>query len=71
MSGHRPVIVYPPSSTGGRRVTVHGRIVGLAHGRGEVASLLRQAGFAPGDGDIDLDQPELIEWRGGDLDTWR
>ncbi|MEU0145774.1 hypothetical protein ABZ119_07375 [Streptomyces sp. NPDC006288] len=71
MSGHPPVIVYPPSSTGGRRVTVHGQIVGLAHGRGEVASFLRSAGLALGAEEIDLDRPELIEWRGGDLDTWR
>jgi len=71
MSGHPPVIVYPPSSTGGRRVTVHGQIVGLAHGRGDVASFLRRAGLAQGAEEIDLDQPELIEWRGGDLDTWR
>ncbi|KPC84653.1 MULTISPECIES: hypothetical protein [Streptomyces] len=71
MSEHPPVIVYPPSSTGGRRVTVRGQIVGLAHGRGEVASFLRRAGLAQGAEEIDLEQPELIEWRGGDLDTWR
>ncbi|WP_031090155.1 hypothetical protein [Streptomyces sp. NRRL WC-3549] len=71
MSGHPPVIVYPPSSTGGRRVTVRGRIVGTAHGRGDVAAFLRQAGFAEGAEGIDLDRPELIEWRGGDLETWR
>ncbi|MFE2973765.1 hypothetical protein [Streptomyces sp. NPDC059258] len=71
MAEHPPVIVYPPSATGGRRVTVHGQIVGLAHGRGEVAALLRAAGFAPGpDKIVDLDRPGLIEWRGGDLDTW-
>lgn len=65
------MIVYPPSPTGGRRVTVRGRIAGLAHGRGDVASLLRRAGLAQGAEEIDLDQPELIEWLGGDLDTWR
>ncbi|SCF80024.1 hypothetical protein GA0115280_113017 [Streptomyces sp. Cmuel-A718b] len=71
MAEHPPVIVYPPSATGGRRVTVHGQIVGLAHGRGEVAALLRAAGFAPGpDKVVELDRPGLIEWRGGDLDTW-
>ncbi|WP_069172636.1 hypothetical protein [Streptomyces griseus] len=70
MAEHPPVIVHPPSPTGGRRVTVRGRIVGLAHGRGEVASLLRRAGLAEGVEEIDLDQPDLIEWRGGDLDTW-
>ncbi|WP_326697289.1 hypothetical protein OG909_08060 [Streptomyces sp. NBC_01754] len=71
MSGHAPVIVYPPTSTGGRRVTVHGRIVGMAQGRGDVAAFLRRAGFAEGAEEIDLERTELIEWRGGDLETWR
>jgi hypothetical protein len=35
-----------------------------------VAAFLRRAGFAAGEQEIDLDQPALIEWRGGDLDTW-
>ncbi|QRV27419.1 hypothetical protein I6J42_24855 [Streptomyces californicus] len=71
MAKHPPVIVHPPSPNGGRRVTVHGQIVGLAHGRGEVAALLRAVGFAPGpDEAVELDRPGLIEWRGGDLDTW-
>lgn len=70
MSGYPPVIVYPPTPSGGRRVTVRGQIVGLAHGRGDVASILREAGLAAGAEEIDLDQPRLIEWRGGDLDTW-
>ncbi|MFD9425276.1 MULTISPECIES: hypothetical protein [unclassified Streptomyces] len=72
MAGHPPVIVHPPSPTGGRRVTVRGQIVGLAHGRGDVAALLREAGLASGaDRVVELDQPHLIEWRGGDLETWR
>ncbi len=71
MAAHPPVIVHPPSASGARRVTVHGQIVGVAHGRGEVAALLRAAGFAPGpDQAVELDRPGLIEWRGGDLDTW-
>ncbi|GGY85027.1 hypothetical protein CP967_24200 [Streptomyces nitrosporeus] len=71
MSGHPPVIVYPPSANGARRVTVRGRIVGLARGRGDVAAFLREAGFAEGVEEIDLDRSESVEWRGGDLDTWR
>ncbi|MFD6423559.1 hypothetical protein [Streptomyces sp. NPDC060198] len=71
MAVHPPVIVSPPSSNGARRVTVRGRIVGLAHGRGEVAALLRTAGLVPDGEEADLDQPDLIEWRGGDLETWR
>ncbi|WP_299531304.1 hypothetical protein [uncultured Streptomyces sp.] len=71
MAGHPPVIVHPPSPAGARRVTVRGRIVGLAHGRGDVAAFLRAAGLVPEGEEAELDQPDLIEWRGGDLDTWR
>jgi hypothetical protein len=69
MSAHPPVIVHPPSSGGGRRVTVHGRIAGLAHGRGELAELLRKA-LERDDEVIDLTAGGLIEWRGGGIDDW-
>ncbi|MGP3926266.1 MULTISPECIES: hypothetical protein [unclassified Streptomyces] len=65
---HPPVIVHPPSPSGGRRVTVHGQIVGLAHGRGDVAEFLRAAGLDPAE--VSLNDRTLIEWRGGDLDHW-
>ncbi|MGW5121878.1 hypothetical protein ACWEQ8_41645 [Streptomyces noursei] len=70
MSEHPPVIVHPPTPSGGRRVTVHGQIVGLAHGRGDVAEFLRRAGVADPAHDVSLDDPRLIEWRGGSLDDW-
>lgn len=70
MTEHPPVIVHPPTPSGGRRVTVRGQIVGLAHGRGDVAEFLRRAGLAEPSEDIALDDPGLIEWRGGDLDAW-
>ncbi|WP_030682493.1 hypothetical protein [Streptomyces rimosus] len=70
MGAHPSVIVHPPSPSGGRRVTVHGQIVGLAHGRGDVAEFLRRAGLAPDAEDVDLDTPGLIEWRGGGKDVW-
>ncbi|MFF4603352.1 hypothetical protein ACFY12_11460 [Streptomyces sp. NPDC001339] len=70
MTAHPPVIVHPPAPSGGRRVTVHGQIVGLAHGRGDVAEFLRRAGFAEPAEDIRLDDPALVEWRGGSLDDW-
>ncbi|MCB5908970.1 hypothetical protein [Streptomyces pinistramenti] len=70
MTEHPPVIVHPPTPSGGRRVTVRGQIVGLAHGRGDVAEFLRRAGFCEPSDDIALDDPRLIEWRGGDLDAW-
>ncbi|WP_052864246.1 hypothetical protein [Streptomyces niger] len=68
MTTHPPVIVYPPAA-GGRRVTIHGQIVGLAHGRGDVAEFLRRAGVSDA-AEIPLGDPALIEWRGGDLDHW-
>ncbi|MGY5128962.1 hypothetical protein [Streptomyces nigrescens] len=70
MTEHPPVIVHPPTPSGGRRVTVRGQIVGLAHGRGDVAEFLRRAGVAAPAGDIELDDPHLVEWRGGSLDDW-
>ncbi|MEU9123937.1 hypothetical protein AB0C96_29420 [Streptomyces sp. NPDC048506] len=70
MTEHPPVIVHPPTPSGGRRVTVRGQIVGLAHGRGDVAEFLRRAGVADPAEDIRLDDPSLVEWRGGSLDDW-
>ncbi|AIA07741.1 hypothetical protein K530_52355 [Streptomyces noursei CCRC 11814] len=51
-------------------MTVHGQIVGLAHGRGDVAEFLRRAGVADPAHAVSLDDPRLIEWRGGSLDDW-
>ncbi|MEU8567598.1 hypothetical protein AB0C51_04390 [Streptomyces pathocidini] len=65
---HPPVIVHPPSPSGGRRITVRGQIVGLAHGRGDVAEFLRAAGLDPDS--VSLNDPTLVEWRGGDIDHW-
>ncbi|MFE3019319.1 hypothetical protein [Streptomyces sp. NPDC059256] len=69
MSRHPPVIVQPPSRSGGRRVTVNGRIVGFVYGRGELAELLR-AELAPTAETIDLVGSDLIQWRGGGADDW-
>ena len=67
MAVHPPVIVHPPSPTGGRRVTIRGEIAGLARGDADLREFLRRAG-APED--VRLDDPELIEWRGGGPDVW-
>ncbi|MGC4947766.1 hypothetical protein ACLQ2N_16415 [Streptomyces sp. DT224] len=69
MSGHLPVVVYPPSPTGGRRVRVDGSILGLAYGVGDVAEFLRRAGLEDVD-EGDVDRSTLIEWRGGGPDVW-
>ncbi|MFI0821958.1 hypothetical protein ACH4TX_40275 [Streptomyces sp. NPDC021098] len=65
MTERPPVIVHPPSPSGGRRVTIRGEIVGLAHGPTDLLEFLRRAG-APED--ARLDDPELIEWRSGGPD---
>ncbi|TLQ45777.1 hypothetical protein [Streptomyces marianii] len=64
-----PVIVYPPSPTGGRRVRVGGEILGLAHSLGDVVEFLRRAGLEGLDED-DVARSELIEWRGGGPGVW-
>ncbi|WP_225830483.1 hypothetical protein [Streptomyces sp. NK08204] len=63
MAGPIPVIVHPPSATGGRRVRVDGEILGLAHNVADVAEFLRRAG-------LEIDPAEVakspwIDWRGG------
>lgn len=66
MASRSPVIVHPPSPSGGRRVTVDGEILGLAHRVADVEEFLRRAG---------VEDPEaavftLVEWRGGGPDIW-
>ncbi|WP_421107038.1 hypothetical protein [Streptomyces sp. NEAU-S77] len=56
MAVHPPVVVHPPSPSGGRRVTIRGEIVGLAQGPADLLQFLRRAG-APED--AQLDNPAL------------
>ncbi|OAL10824.1 hypothetical protein [Streptomyces noursei] len=63
-----PVIVYPPSPTGGRRVLVEGEALGRAYRLADVVDFLRHAG-------LELDEHEvaesgLIEWIGGGPHVW-
>ncbi|MGW2708668.1 hypothetical protein ACWC4J_06700 [Streptomyces sp. NPDC001356] len=69
MSAQRPVTVYPPSPTGGRRVRVDGEILGLAYSLVDVAEFLRRAGL-DGIEPEDVVRSELIEWRGGGPLVW-
>lgn len=69
MATYRPVIVNPPSPSGGRRVRVDGEILGLAHDLDDLAEFLRRAGLEGLDAD-DVANSELIEWRGGGPDAW-
>jgi hypothetical protein len=63
-----PIVVHPVDDSGGRPVTAHAEVLGRAHSADDVAALLRQAGLT--DDEIDLRDPNLIEWRGGDADVW-
>ncbi|MEU6676661.1 hypothetical protein [Streptomyces sp. NPDC046925] len=58
-----PIVVYPPSRTGGRRVTARGQILGLAHSDADVIEFLRRAGLPDAEGL--LDDGAWVEWRGG------
>ncbi|MFF7177319.1 hypothetical protein [Streptomyces sp. NPDC008121] len=68
MSSHRPVVVHPPSGTGGRRVHADGRILGLAESVADVADLLAAIGLELGPDEV-ADSP-MIEWRGGGPAVW-
>ncbi|WP_329578503.1 hypothetical protein [Streptomyces sp. NBC_01361] len=58
-----PIVVHRPSRTGGRRVTAHGQILGLARSDREVVEFLRRAGLP--DAETLLDDPAWVKWRGG------
>ncbi|MFF8406919.1 hypothetical protein ACF06P_35490 [Streptomyces sp. NPDC015684] len=69
MAGAR-VVVYPPSETGARRVTVDGVPLGTAFSLRDMAVFLERAGLEGWD-ELDVAaHAELIEWRGGGPDVW-
>ncbi|MFF3321061.1 hypothetical protein [Streptomyces sp. NPDC002889] len=61
--GPTPIVVHRATVNGGRRVTVRGQIVGLAHSDADLIEFLRRAGLA--DAWEALDDPRWVEWRGG------
>lgn len=60
-------MVHPPDA-GGRLVTVRGERVGRARSTADLLEFLRRTGLDPDD--VTLDDPELIEWRGGGPQAW-
>lgn len=60
-----PIVVHPPSPNGGRRVTVRGEILGLAHSDSDLIEFLRRAGLEHAEAML-TDDTTMIEWRGGD-----
>ncbi|HEX5567626.1 MAG TPA: hypothetical protein VFY14_11995 [Streptomyces sp.] len=73
MARRTPVVVHPPGPDGGRRVTVRGEQVGTAYHLLDVLEFLRRAGLpeARVHGHRGIDDPDLVEWRGGDSRMWR
>ncbi|AVZ74295.1 hypothetical protein SLUN_21175 [Streptomyces lunaelactis] len=68
MAEDAPVIVHPVSPDGGRRVTIRGEAVGVASNLFDLLEFLRRADLP--EADTAIDDPELIEWRGGGPETW-
>ncbi|WP_019359397.1 MULTISPECIES: hypothetical protein [Streptomyces] len=50
-------------------MTAHTESLGFAHRPEDVVEFLRRAGLDPAE--IQLEDPNLIEWRGGGPDVWR
>ncbi|MEU4494705.1 hypothetical protein OG729_25065 [Streptomyces sp. NBC_00210] len=63
-----PVVVHSLSPDGGRRVTIRGEAAGTAYNLFDVLEFLRRAELP--EADTAIDDPELIEWRGGGPETW-
>jgi hypothetical protein len=68
MAEETPVVVHPLSPEGGRQVTIRGERVGIAFNLFDLLEFLRRAGLP--EADTAIDDPELIEWRGGGPDVW-
>ncbi|WP_129841328.1 hypothetical protein [Streptomyces sp. RFCAC02] len=67
MAPRAHIVVLAPGSRG-RRVRAGGADLGLARSPAELIEFLRRAGLDPDD--VRLDDPALIEWRGGGPDVW-
>jgi hypothetical protein len=65
---HPPVVVGPPTPGDRpyRPVEIYGRPVGEARSAEDVVEYIRRAGVP----EPDLDDPDLVGWRGGDRTVW-
>ncbi|MCQ4079443.1 hypothetical protein NGB36_02205 [Streptomyces sp. RB6PN25] len=68
MGEQHPLVVVHSPGLAGRRVTVNGEYVGRAHRPRELRTLLRREGIDTSE--IRLDDPKVIEWRGGGPEVW-
>ncbi|MFF7446685.1 MULTISPECIES: hypothetical protein [unclassified Streptomyces] len=69
MATDHPVVVYPPTADGGRRVRIDGHFVGIAYGVLDIAAFVQEAGLQDWD-EMDVVRSSLIEWRSGGPDVW-
>ncbi|GAA2643827.1 hypothetical protein GCM10010425_59260 [Streptomyces spororaveus] len=63
------LVVEPPDENNWRRVRWKGAPIGVAHQVSDITVLLTAAGMLDAE-DLDLTDPELVEWRGGGPETW-
>jgi hypothetical protein len=63
-----PIVVHRLSPTGGRRVTMRRRILGIAYDDPSLVLLLQRAGIP--DAFLLLDDPTWVEWRHGRAHEW-
>lgn len=66
--GGAPVIVHAPHVGVGRRVTVHGELVGIARRTADLVAFIRRKGIALDE--EDLGASPLIEWREVGPSAW-
>ncbi|MCF2125260.1 hypothetical protein L1I79_02270 [Strepomyces sp. STD 3.1] len=64
MASNPPVVVYPPTETGGRCVRIDGTILGTAYSLRDLTAFIQSARLEGWDG-LDVAGSALIEWRGG------
>ncbi|MFC7309643.1 hypothetical protein ACFQVC_36200 [Streptomyces monticola] len=69
MAWQAPIVVFPLVAGEGRRISVRGQPLGVAHSDRELVEFLRGAGL--NEADVALDDPHLVEWRGGRPHEWR
>ncbi|MFV0132084.1 hypothetical protein ACLGIH_02245 [Streptomyces sp. HMX87] len=69
MAGDLPVVIYPPSGDGGRRVRVDGAFLGMAYTLVDIAEFLRRAGMEDVEAS-DVERADWVEWRGGGPGVW-
>ncbi|MFD9373518.1 hypothetical protein ACFWA6_38275 [Streptomyces sp. NPDC060020] len=63
------LIVYPPDQQGWRRVRYDGVAIGVAHRPADVRAFLAAAGMENAE-DVDLTDPDFVEWRGAGPEAW-